>query len=45
MFSGGNQYALLHQTGGVAYLGNVAADGFDFEAVKVGPAENNTGSG
>jgi hypothetical protein len=45
VLGGGDEHALLHQTGGVAYLGNVAADGFDFEAVKVGPAENNAGSG
>jgi len=35
MFSGGNQHALLHQTGGVADARDVPADGFDLKTVQI----------
>ena len=45
MLGGGDEHAFLHQTGGIADLGNIATDGFDFEAIKVGAAEHNAGAG
>ena len=41
VLGGGDEHAFLHQAGGVADLGDVAADGFDFKAVKVGAAKHN----
>ena len=33
---------MLHQTGGVAYLGHVAADGFHFEIVEISATEHDS---
>jgi len=35
-----DQHALLHETRGVADAGDIAAVGFDLEAVQVGPTEH-----
>ena len=43
MFSGGNQYALLHQTGGVADPRDVSADGFDFKTVQINAVKHDAG--
>ncbi len=45
MFGGGDEHALAHQAGGVADLGDVAADGWDFEVVEIGAAEDDAGAG
>ena len=45
MLRGGDQYALAHEAGGVADLGDVATDGGDFEVVEVGAAKDNAGTG
>src|ERR1041384_2252418 len=45
MFCGGYEDALFLQAGGVAHAGNVAANGFNFKAIKVTAAENNACSG
>src|SRR5215470_7252098 len=42
MLRGGDQHTLLHQAGGVTHTSDVAAAGLDFEAVQVGPAEDNS---
>src|SRR5579872_99490 len=39
MLGGGNEHAFLHQTGGVADAGHVAADSLNREAVEVNPME------
>jgi len=41
VLGGGDEHAFLHERSGVADLGDVAADGCDFEAIEVGAAENN----
>src|SRR5438445_11743551 len=43
MLGSREQHALLHQAGGVADAGHVAATGFDPKVVKVGAAEDNSG--
>src|SRR5580698_10868427 len=35
-----NQHALLHQAGGIADAGHVAADGFDFKSIQISAAED-----
>ena len=45
VFGGGDEHALAHEAGGVADLGDVAADGGDFEVVEVGAAEDDAGAG
>jgi len=40
MLSRRNQHALLHETGGIADAGNIAAAGFNGKAVEIGTAEN-----
>ena len=45
MLGGGDEHALAHEAGGVADLGDVAADGGNFEVVEVGAAEDDAGAG
>ena len=45
MLGGGDQDALAHQAGGVGDLGDVAADGLDFEVVEIDAAEEDTSAG
>ena len=45
MLGGGDEHALAHEAGGVADLGDVAADGGNFEVVEVGAAEDDAGTG
>ena len=45
MLGGRDQHALLHQAGGVADAGHVAAGGFDFEAIEISAAEDDAGAG
>ena len=40
VLGGGDEDALAHEAGGVADLGDVAADGGDFEVVEIGAAED-----
>src|SRR5581483_8886425 len=40
MLGGGDEHALPHEAGGVANLGDVAADGGNFEVVEIGAAED-----
>ena len=44
MFGGGNQYALLHQTGGVADARDVPADGLDLKTVQIDAVKYNARS-
>ena len=44
VLGGRDEHALFHQAGGVADLGDIAADGLDLEAVEVGAAEDDAGS-
>jgi hypothetical protein len=44
VFRGGDEDALTHEAGGVADLGDVAADGGDFESVEIGAAEDHAGA-
>ena len=39
-----NQDTFFLQAGGVAYFGHIAADGFNFKAIKIAAAENNARS-
>ena len=39
-----DEHTFLHQAGGVAYFGDVAAGGFDLVVVEINPAENNAGT-
>src|SRR5512141_3324509 len=41
MLGGGNQHTLLHQTGGIADLGDIAADSFYGKAVQICSAKDN----
>lgn len=43
MLGGGQQHALLHQAGGIAYAGNVVPLGFDGEVIQIDSTENNAG--
>src|SRR5580704_2811442 len=45
VLGGGDQHALFHQAGGITDAGDVAADGFDVEAVEIGAAEDDSGAG
>lgn len=45
MLSSGDQHAFLHQTGGVADAGQVAARRLDLEVIQIGSPEDNPGSG
>jgi hypothetical protein len=45
VLGGGDEHAFFHQAGGVADAGNVAADGFDLEAVQIGAAKYDAGAG
>ncbi len=45
VLGGGDEDALLHQAGGVADLGHVAADGLDLVAIEIGAAEDDAGAG
>ena len=45
MFSGRDQYALLHQAGGVADFCNIFADGFDFVSVEIDATKHNARAG
>ncbi len=45
VLGGGDEHALAHEAGGVADLGDVAADGGDLEVVEVGAAEDDAGAG
>ena len=45
MLGGGDEDALAHEAGGVGDLGDVAADGRDFEVVEVGAAEDDACAG
>jgi hypothetical protein len=44
VFGGGDQHALLHQAGGVADFGYIAADGLYLEAIQIDPAEDDAAS-
>ena len=44
MLGGRNQHAFLHQTGGVADLGDVLADGFHDETIQIDTPENHSGA-
>ena len=41
---GGDEDALPHQTGRVADLGDISADGGDFKVVEISPAEDDAGT-
>ena len=43
MLGRGDQNALLHQTGGVADSGYIAADGLDFKTVEISAPEDDAG--
>src|SRR5579863_6895055 len=45
VLGGGDEHALLHQAGGVAYLGNIAADGLNGKAFEVGAPEDDSCAG
>ena len=44
MLGGGNQYAFLHQAGGVADLGDILAAGFDLVSFEIGAAKHDARS-
>jgi len=41
----GDEHALLHQAGGIADAGHVAADCLDLKAIEIDAAEHDAGSG
>ncbi len=43
MLGGGDQHALPHQAGGIAYASHVAPTGGDMEIVEIGAEENDAG--
>jgi hypothetical protein len=45
MFSGGDQYAFLHQAGGVAHPGHIPGLSLDGESFEIGAPEQDAGVG
>ena len=45
VLGGGDEHALLHETGGIADAGDVAADGFNLKAIQIDAAKHDSRSG
>jgi len=45
VLGGLNKNALPHEAGGIADFGYVAASGWNFKIIQVGPAKDNAGTG